>query len=169
MWKFVATAALLLTSLASFADGSPRVQFGAFDALRIGMSEHQVARAAGSPLVHLAPEAEEEGCFYGSVLGLPEGVSLMFVNGKLVRFDVSEPGIYTLSGAEIGTTERSLKQLYGPKLRQQPHAYTGPEGHYFTLLSPDKSLGVRFETDGSTVTRYYSGTADAIEFIEGCQ
>jgi hypothetical protein len=169
MPKLIAATAIFLVTFVSYATEAPRVQFGAFGALRVGMSEAQVARAAGSKLVHVAPEAEEEGCFYGSVRGLPKGASLMFNDGRLARIDVFEPGIRTWSGAEVGMTEQALKQIYKAQLRQSPHAYTGPEGHYLTLLSPNQTLGIRFETDGSKVTGYYSGTAEAIQYIEGCQ
>ncbi len=93
----------------------------------------------------------------------------MFVDGRLARIDVFEPGIRTWSGAEVGMPEQALKQIYGAKLRQEPHAYIGPEGHYLTLLSPNRTMGIRFETDGSHITGYYSGTAEAIQYIEGCQ
>jgi hypothetical protein len=37
------------------------------------------------------------------------------------------------------------------------------------MYSGDKKFGVRFETDGKMVTRYYVGTAEALQYIEGCQ
>jgi hypothetical protein len=169
MPKTVAAAAALLASGLLSAAEEQRVEFGAIGAFRVGMSESQVAQAAHSPLVHIAPEAEEEGCFYGSLDGLPRGVSLMFLDGRLARIDISSPGVLTRSGAEVGMSERTVKRIYGAKLRQEPHAYIGPEGHYLTLLSPDQTLGIRFETDGSKITGYYSGTTEAIQFIEGCQ
>lgn len=133
------------------------------------MSEPEVSTATKSPVRHLAPGAEEDGCFYASVSSLPEGMSLMFLDGRLARIDVSEPGIRTSSGAGIGTAERALKKLYGSRLQQRPHAYDGPTGHYLTLLSADGTLGIRFETDGTEVRGYYTGTAEAVQLIEGCQ
>jgi len=169
MRRHIAVPVIFFACCASSAAESPRVQFGALGSLRVGMSEGQIAEAAHSPLVHIAPGGEEEGCFYGSVSGLPKGASLMFIDGRLARIDIFEPGIRTWSGAEVGMSEHALKQLYGARVRQEPHAYTGPDGHYLTLLSGDKTLGIRFETDGAKVTGYYSGTAEAIQYIEGCQ
>ena len=169
MWKKVAIAAGLLAGSGALAGDTPRVTFGALGDLRAGMSEREVGRVAGGRVVHIAPEAEEDGCFYASVRGLPKSASLMFVSGRLARIDVFQRGVLTASGVGVGTSEAQLKRTYGAKLRQEPHAYTGPEGHYFTLYSPDGKLGVRFETDGARVTGYYSGTSEAIQYIEGCQ
>lgn len=169
MWKKVATAAGVLAASSALASDAPRVTFGALGGLRAGMSEREVSRVAGARLVHIAPDAEEEGCFYASVRGLPKSASLMFLNGRLARIDVFQPGLLTASGAGVGTSEVQLKRTYGARPRQEPHAHTGPEGHYFTLYSPDGKLGVRFETDGARVTGYYSGTSEAIQYIEGCQ
>ena len=96
-------------------------------------------------------------------------VSLMMLNNRLARIDVYKSGVRTVSGAGIGTSESDLKRLYGGKLVQEAHAYTGPEGHYLTLRSAGGRYGVRFETDGVLVTGFYAGTAEAIQYIEGCQ
>ena len=62
----------------------------------------------------------------------------------------------------------SVIERYGPRLLVKPHAYDGPEEKYLTIYSKDKRYGVRFETDGVKVTRYYVGTAEAVQYIEGC-
>jgi hypothetical protein len=157
---------LLSGSLA--AKTPPRLSFTSIDKARIGMSEKALARALGAPLVHADPVAEEEGCYYALGHGLPAGVGLMMLEGRLARIDVFEPGVFTLSGVGVGTLETDVKRIYGARIVQTPHAYDEPDGHYLTLLSPDRATGIRFETDGSVVTRFYSGTADAIRYIEGC-
>lgn len=133
------------------------------------MSEEELAKRFGAKLVHIDPVAEEEACYYTSAPGLPEGVGLMILDGRLARIDVFKPGILTVSGAHVGMSESALKQLYGAKIAQTPHAYTGPEGHYLTLTSSNGAFGIRFETDGKVVTGYYAGTAESIQYIEGCQ
>ena len=169
MWKRFAFVAALSASQGVGAAEPLRVSFDALGALRIGMSEREVARASRGPLVHLAPEAEEAGCFYAAARGMPGGASLMFVEGRLARIDVVEPGVRTVSGAGVGTSEARLRRLYGARLMQTPHPYTSPEGHYLPLVSADGTRGMRFETDGANVTGYYAGTAEAIQYIEGCQ
>lgn len=169
MFKLIALATMVIAMGSTLASSSQRVAFTSIGKARIGMSEQALARALGAPLTHVAPEAEEEGCYYASGRGLPKGVSLMMLNDRLARVDVYGPGVSTVSGASIGMSESELKRLYGGKLVQEPHAYTGPEGHYLTIRSPDGRYGVRFETDGLLVTGFYAGTAEAIQYIEGCQ
>ena len=157
------------SSSASPSHFPPRVSFTSFDKARIGMGESALATALGAPLIHADPVAEEEGCYYAEGRGLPAGVGLMMLDGRLARIDVTERGVSTISGVGVGTLEADVKRIYGAKLVQETHAYTGPEGHYLTLLSPDRTAGIRFETDGNVVTGFYAGTAKAIRYIEGCQ
>jgi hypothetical protein len=169
MFRHVATAAMFLGSFTAAAADKLRVSMNGYGLFRIGMSERQAAQASGHQLVRLYPGNEQRGCFYVSAPQLPEGVSLMFRAGHLARVDIFEPEVATISGAKIGTSERQLDRMYGRRLDQKPHKYDWPVGHYFTLLSSDRSLGIRFETDGTHVTGYYAGTAAAIELAEGCQ
>ena len=110
-------------------------------------------------MIHVAPEAEEEGCYYASGRGVPKGVGLMMLNHRLVRIDVYEPEVHIISGVGVGTSEAEPKHLYGGNLSQEPNAYTGPEGRCLTLRSVDGGYGVRFETDGQFFKGFYSGTA----------
>lgn len=169
MSKIIAAIVLVVVSGTVLAAGSDRVGFSSLGKARIGLGEADLARAIGTPLIHADPEAEEEGCYYASARGLPRGVGLMILDGRLARIDVFEPRVKTISGAEVGTSELDLKRLYGARLIRDPHAYTGPEGHYLTLHSSTGRYSLRFETDGNTVTGYYAGTAEAIQYIEGCQ
>lgn len=168
MFKLIALATMLSAMGSTLAASPQRVAFSSIGKARIGMSEQALVRALGGPLTDVSPEEKEEGCYYASGRGLPKGVSLMMLNGRLVRVDVYEPGVSTISGAGVGTSEPELKRLYDGKLVEETHAYTGPEGHYLTLRSSDGRYGVRFETDGLLVTRFYAGTAKAIQYIEGC-
>ncbi|WP_150131960.1 hypothetical protein [Dokdonella koreensis] len=168
MFKFVVFAMMVTAMGSAFAASPQRVAFTSIGKARVGMSEQALVRALGAPLTHVAPEAEEEGCYYAAGRGLPEGVILMMLNESLARIDVYEIGVTTISGAGVGTSESELKRLYGSKLVQESHAYTGPEGHYLTLRSPDGRYGIRFETDGRLVTKFYAGTEESIRYIEGC-
>ena len=169
IWKTRFAIILLVASGIAPAAEPLRVGFSSLGKARIGLDEQALAKALGTRLVHAQPAAEEAGCFYASAATLPHDVGLMILDGQLARIDVFEPGLRTVSGAEIGMTEQALKQLYGARLVQSPHTYAEPEGHYLTLMSPDGRHGIRFETDGNVVTGYYAGTARAIQYIEGCQ
>ena len=169
MCRHIAFIAALLVSSSAIATEAPRVSLDGFGVFRIGMSEHEVNRVSGSVLTRLNPDVEQGTCFYASVTPVPDGVDLMFLDGHLSRVDIFKPGIATVSGARIGTTERQLKSMYARRLNQQPHKYDWPVGHYLTLISSDRTRGLRFETDGSQVTAYYVGTKEAIQLAEGCQ
>jgi hypothetical protein len=60
--------------------------------------------------------------------------------------------------------------VYGDELKVEPHAYTGPEGHYLVLDVDGEGTGLMllFETDGRKVTQFRSGNDEAVRFIEGC-
>jgi hypothetical protein len=169
MSRSVALVAAVLASSTAFATDAPRVELGGFGTVRVGMSPRQVSQATGSALVHADPGAGEHGCFYASVAGLPEGVDLMFLDERLARIDVFAPSVRTWAGIGIGTPESTVKAIHGSGLQQQPHAYGGPSEHYLTLLSADGGTGIRFETDGESVSAYYTGTPEAIRLVEGCQ
>lgn len=166
--KNIVFLAFLVVASAAMATDASRVGFTSYNKARVGMSEVELSNIFKTKLVHLDPVMEEEGCYYASAPGLPKGVGLMILKGRLARIDVFSAGVLTVQGAGVGMSEKGLKKLYGTKLTEQSHAYIGPEGHYLTLASADQAYGTRFETDGKTVTRYYAGTAESIQYIEGC-
>ena len=132
------------------------------------MSEHEVEQAVGQKLVASDADDDPAGCRYmGSATGTP-GVQFMMIGGKLARMDVRSPRVKTVSGAHIGMSQSEIIQLYGRRAAVSPHAYTSPYGHYITIHSEDGASGIRFETDKGKVTTFYAGTAEAIQFIEGC-
>jgi hypothetical protein len=169
MLKYVVFITYFTMASSAMATDPSRVGFTFYRKARIGMSEAELSRAFKAKLIHIDPVVEEEGCYYGSFPSLPKGVGLMILDGRLERIDVFKAGILTISGAGVGMSERGLKHLYGAELAEQPHAYAGPEGHYLTLASADRKYGIRFETNGERVTGYYAGTAESIQYIEGCQ
>ena len=93
----------------------------------------------------------------------------MVQSGRVTRADVTKRNIATASGIRVGDSEALVMKVYGRKLKVEPHAYTGPEGHYLTVYSPEGRYGLRFETDGRKVTGFYAGERDAVGYIEGCQ
>lgn len=67
----------------------------------------------------------------------------MIENKHPVRVDVDKRGIATTDGGQVGDSEEQVKQVYGPRLKIEPHHYT--DGHYLTVQNGN--YGVRFETD----------------------
>ena len=99
------------------------------------------------------PESkEDQGCFYVTATKLPQ-VSFIIENRHLVRVDVDKSGVPTAEGAQVGDPEEHVKQVYGSRLKVEPHHYT--DGHYLTLRNGD--YGIRFETEEERSSDFLCG------------
>ena len=168
----LAIVAFFLLAAATVADAGTNseknVTFTSYGAAHIGMPRAALASALGSKLESEYPDSDTDNCEYLVAESGYKGVSFMLIDQKLARIDVSDPTIKTASGAHIGSSEISVRQLYAGRIEVSPHAYSSPDGSYLTVLSRDKKHGVRFETLDGKVTDFYAGTAEAIQYIEGC-
>lgn len=163
--RYLILAAVVSAAMATAAE-SPRVTFQSLGPARIGMSKKALAEAIGSELKSDSVVDDGE-CEYAVATRGYRGVSFMFLKDRLARIDVSEPTVATLSGAHVGSTKASVLALYRGRIEVSPHTYVD-EGSYLTMFSADKRYGIRFETDGDKVTSYYAGTAEAVQYVEGC-
>jgi hypothetical protein len=101
--------------------------------------------------------------------GIPDGVSVMVVKGKVARIDVDTGAVTTDDGAKIGDTEDRLKSIYSGDLQIEPHKYI-EGGHYMTVMGDSASAGkaIVFETDGKRVTMFRAGRLPEVKWVEGC-
>jgi hypothetical protein len=101
--------------------------------------------------------------------GIPEGVSVMVVKGKIARIDVDTGSVTTEDGAKIGDTEDRVKTIYDGDLQVEPHKYI-EGGHYMTVMGDSASAGkaIVFETDGKRVTMFRAGRLPEVRWVEGC-
>ena len=101
--------------------------------------------------------------------GIPDGVSVMVVKGKVARIDVDTGAVTTDDGAKIGDSEDRLKSIYGDDLQVEPHKYN-PGWHYMTVMGDSASAGraIVFETDGKKVTMFRAGRLPEVKWVEGC-
>ncbi len=93
----------------------------------------------------------------------------MITDGKIARVQVLRGSVATAAGARIGDSEQRVHELYSSHLAVSPHKYTN--GHYLTVTPvsvADSAMRIIFETDGSRVTAYRSGTLPQVEWVEGC-
>jgi len=143
------------------------LDLGGLGPVRIGMTPVEATAAAGIPVV---PSGTAD-CAYATATGGPAGVAFKLADGRIARVEV-RPGspVKTLSGAGIDGTEAEVQARYGNALEVLPHKYLAA-GHYLTLVptdSADKDSRLIFETDGSKVTTFRSGTLPQVALVEGC-
>lgn len=145
------------------------VTFGEVGPLRLGMSMATMNRVLGEDLAApKVPGADPVGrCFYVDPPREP-ALQLMIIEGRLARIDVVKSGIKTTKGVAVGDTEASVLAAYGTRIAVEPASGDPHSGRFLTVLSPDKAYGMRFVTLHGKVQQYYSGTAQAIRYVEGC-
>ena len=104
-------------------------------------------------------------CRIMTLSGAPEGISLMFAYGKLVRVDVFRRPWRTKRGIRVGMRRRAVRRRY-PNLRVARHPYT-PKGRY--LIVGGKPRRMIFETGArGRVTSFRGGLSRPVGYIEGC-
>jgi hypothetical protein len=136
--------------------------------IQIGMN---LTDAVNMGLLNENPTMKKECDFvYPAVgAGIPDGVAVMIVNGRVARIDVDTGSVTTEDGAKIGDTEDKLRSIYNGDLQVEPHKYLNG-GHYMTVLGDSASAGkaIVFETDGKNVTSFRAGRLPEVKWIEGC-
>ncbi len=136
--------------------------------IQIGMTLNE---AVNMGLLNERPDLKAECDYvYPAVgAGIPFGVGVMVVRGKIARIDVDTGSVTTEDGAKIGDSEDRLKSIYDDELKVEPHKYT-EGGHYMTVLGDSASAGkaLVFETDGKQVTSFRAGRLPEVKWVEGC-
>jgi hypothetical protein len=149
-----------VSDLALTEDGLGQVQVGMtlVEAVNMGLLSENP---------NLKPECDYVFPAVGA--GIPEGVSVMVVRGKLARIDVDTGAVTSAEGARIGDTEERLRSLYGDDAVVTPHKYI-EKGHYFTVHGDSASRGkaLVFETDGQKVTMFRAGRLPEVGWVEAC-
>jgi len=159
--------AATLAATASAQKYNPRASMSGIGPIRIGMDAGQLERAIDRRLPD-TQDASEDSCRYIEAGAKWPGTAVMLLDGRVARVDVTTRGIPTLSGALVGDLESKVLDIYGNRLRISDSDFGAGDSKYLTMFSSDRSVGIRFETDGERVTEYYVGTGEAVQFIEGC-
>src|ERR1700681_950394 len=90
--------------------------------IQIGMN---LADAVNMGLLNENPTMNKECDFVFPAVGagIPDGVSVMVVKGKVARIDVDTGSVTTEDGAKIGDSEDRIKSIYGDEVKVEPHKY----------------------------------------------
>ena len=136
-------------------------------AVKIGMSQAEVARALGAELEG-EPIEDENVCVEKITPAHPD-IWFMFEQGRLTRISVGEKSkVTTPRGIGHGATAAQVRRKYPEGLKAEPHHYLDLPGEYLTYWTVPKKRGVRFETDlKRRVETIHAGT-DSIQYVEGC-
>ena len=161
--------ALLLTVAAPASSADWKLTPSGWGPVRIGMNRAQVSKVLQAELEGEALDNE------GSCIELfPSGDALkgtyfMFLDGKLSRISVVDPGKTTTPrGIHVGSAAEEVKAAYGEKLLAEPHHYIDLPAEYLTYwLAPDVR-GVRFETDVDGKVQAIHAGDGSIQLVEGC-
>ncbi len=136
--------------------------------IQIGMT---LDEAVNMGLLNERPDIKQACDFVFPAVGagIPFGVNVMVVKGKVARIDVDTGTVTTEDGAKIGDSEDKIKSIYGDELKVSPHKYI-EGGHYLTVMGDSASAGkaMVFETDGKQVTMFRAGRIPEVEWVEGC-
>ena len=164
-WSLVGLL-LLLTPLRDVsAAGGWIVRDDGIGPVKIGMTRSQLSAALREKLVD--EESGNDICFFVHARG-HDHVAFMIIDNRVVRIDINAHGYKTSLGIQVGDSEAYARRLYGPRMKVTGHQYIDT-GHYLTVRSSDRRHGVRFETDSGKITMFYTGTYEAIQYVEGCE
>jgi hypothetical protein len=169
----------LLLGLPALAFAAPlpltprhRLTFQGLGPLYIGMPESRLAASLSDPLED--PEAPNEACHslrFATENASPlAGLVLVIRASRLARIDIDTPDWQTLSGARVRMPESALRQIYGRRLREEPHPIDAT-GRLLILPATDpalRHLAILFESDGDRITRIRSGLATDLSRLEDC-
>jgi hypothetical protein len=150
-----------ISDLALNEDGLGQIQIGMTldDAVNMGLLNDNPARNPRCDWVYPAVGA-----------GIPDGVNVMVVSGKIARIDVDTGAVTTEDGVKVGDSEDKVKSVYGDDLTIEPHKFVDG-GHYMTVMGDSASAGkaLVFETDGKHVIMFRGGRLPEVKWTEGCR
>ncbi|MDQ3913813.1 MAG: hypothetical protein M3323_00555 [Actinomycetota bacterium] len=137
--------------------------------LEIGMTIAQAEAASGK---EFSIGYDNGGCADASPVNGPRGLHVMLIDDRIVRFDVYEGTVETLSGIGVGSTEQEVFATYPGWIQVEPHPYDPDGSSKYLIYEPQdaarKAYSMIFETDGNVVTSFRAGQAEAVGYIEGC-
>jgi hypothetical protein len=160
---------LIMVSMPALAGSGAehRVSFTSYGPATIGMTVPQLKKALGVAIIN--KDSNPSGsCRFVGFEDHEQGVMFMLENERVVRIDISNPDVRTVSGARIGDSKKAILTLYKGRVGTEPHAYD-IGGYYLKILSKNKMHGISFSlSDGKIVDGFHVGLAEEINYAEGC-
>lgn len=163
---------LLCTALALPAGAAQwAATFDHVGPLKIGMPLAAVNHVLGEHLSAPSVPTQDPSnrCFIVQPARFP-ALYLMIVDGRLERVAIVARGIQTAKRIQVGDAEETVLAAYGARAHITPAAYYVEDPHhkYITVLSTGGRYGLLFVSAYGKIKRYLAGTAETIQYPEGC-
>lgn len=154
-----------IPALAALPPGS-RLTANGLGPLKIGMPLKSVNRLLEHPVVPTRADLRAvANCDYQNLPEAP-GVSLVFIDDKLARIDITSGPTSSDRGIRLGDALSLVKEKYPDgKAQVLDHVADGVDLSVASPLSPN-ALSLQFET--TRLTRMIAGRKRAVQFTEGC-
>ena len=140
-----------------------------FGPVLIGMTPSIASSVLGLPIRPAdALDEDDVHCHYEFSEGNYEHMGFMVQEGIITRIDVFGKEYKTDTGIIVGLNEKIIFEKYGGNVSEKIHPYLGLDGKYILV---DNADGYRmiFETVKGVITRFRTGIAPSVDYIEGCQ
>ena len=93
-----------------------RVTLDGYGQLQLGMTLAEATAAVGPIQLTYRPAS----CGDGQMPGAPNGVTVMFLHGRLARIDIGSAGVLTLSGIGVGSSAADVTRTYPGSITVRP-------------------------------------------------
>lgn len=145
---------------------SSRITQNGIGSLRIGMTIDDAQRRTGQTIDYQRFDPASDACGIGRLMPTSLGVTMQTTDRRIAVLSVSEPGISTRRGIEVGDSVRDLRRAYGSRLRSRVNKYDPKARDYILRFGNRKMI---FWTDPKRVVRQIDGgRKPEIDYVEGC-
>ncbi|MBD3647582.1 MAG: hypothetical protein HUJ31_09055 [Pseudomonadales bacterium] len=171
----------LLTSPVAASEASPlHIHAYGYGPVKVGMTPREASKVLGVELVQI-DENVFDGCHYVYPDGDYSSMGYMVQDDVIVRIDVRDESVRTLSGLAVGAKEEEIQTRFKSKVRISEHPY-GAGAHYVSVNVYGENL-LLFETRAEEtsiteddrllaadyrISRFRVGKPSAVSLIEGC-
>jgi hypothetical protein len=167
-----ALAVAVAAGLPAVASAAPvtnhsRLTQNGLGSMRLGMSVDQAQRRTGQRIVNNVFTPGDDSCGIAQLYPESLGVNMQTTNSRIWVINVSQPGISTRAGIQLGDTVRDLRRAYRSRLHSEPNKYT-PKARDYWVSFPHRRKIKFYTSPGRVITQISAGRKPEIDFVEGC-
>jgi hypothetical protein len=165
----LALAALGLPAVAGAAPVTDhsRITQNGLGSMRLGMTVDQAQRRTGQRIENNLFTPGDTTCGIAQLFPKSLGVNMQTTKLRIWVINVSDPGITTRAGIEVGDTVQDLRRAYRSRLRSHANKYTPKARDYWVAFPRNRKL-VFYADPQKQITQISAGRKPEIDFVEGC-